>query len=193
MQHNVKFGIAIWQKKKKATFLPVKVPTSQLHTNLGLYSTHTPHPPWMRLLNDTASGISCPGVVIWRKPTQTCREHSTDSKGKLLTETIGLCTWNVVGHLLAPLAHNCCSHWPRGSTHSIRLEPECEIGCSLRCLNLEFVSSVTLPFEFFGGFFVVLEWLSLDCCWYSWIMSPVWDTDNQQPHTLAFFPNSLSS
>lgn len=46
--------------------------------------------------------------------------------------------------------------------------------------------------SFLVAFFVVLEWLSLDCCWYSWIMSPVWDTDTQQPHTLARFSLILS-
>ena len=200
MQYNAKFGIAIlfWQKKvplSQSSFLEASY--TLIWDYIFPFLAAPPHQ--MLLLNYIESDINCPTVIIWRNTTEIYREHSTESKGRLPTENVGLCPWNVVGHLLAPLTCNCCNSWPCGCTCRIQPEPEFEIRCSLRCLNLEFVSSVLLSFEFFGGFFVcflILEWLSPDCYWYSCIMLHVPCVRYRHPiipHHSTFFPNTLSS
>lgn len=86
------------------------------------------------------------------------------------------------------------SSWPCGCTCRTQLESKFEILCSSGCLNLEFVGSVPLSFEVFVVFlllfFLILEWVSLDCYLYSWIMLHVFCVSYRYlitPHHSTFF------
>lgn len=131
MQHNVKFGTAIlfWQK---SPFIPVKCPKSQLHINFGLYFSFMD-----MVLNYIKSSVSCPTIIVWRNTTSytETRQHFW-YKDRLPTENVGLCTWNVVEHLAAPLGCNCCNSSPCGCVHGILAGSELEIFCSSGYLNL---------------------------------------------------------